>query len=46
MRKKKWPVYEACIEEYFASRLSSAEAGTLTQLLERMLAAARGGDVR
>jgi DNA-binding MarR family transcriptional regulator len=41
MRRKMWPVYEACIREYFGSVLSDEEAKVLAEVLRRMLSAAR-----
>lgn len=41
MRRKMWPVYEACIREYFGSVISDDEAKALADALRRMLQAAR-----
>jgi DNA-binding MarR family transcriptional regulator len=41
MRRKMWPVYEACIREYFGSVVSDDEAKMLSDVLRRMLHAAR-----
>jgi DNA-binding MarR family transcriptional regulator len=41
MRRKMWPVYEACIREYFGSVVSDDEARVLAEVLRRMLVAAR-----
>ena len=41
MRKKIWPVYRRQIEVLFADQLTSAEARTLAQALEKILAAVK-----
>ena len=41
MRRRMWPVYEAGIRQLFDGRLNDAEAGTLSAVLRRLLAAAR-----
>lgn len=41
MRRKMWPVYEACIREYFVSVVSEDESKVLADVLRRMLQAAR-----
>lgn len=41
MRKKIWPVYRRQIEALFADQLTSAEARTLAQALEKILVAAK-----
>ncbi len=38
---KAWPVYAKGIEQYFTSLLNDTEVGILTEVLERVLAAAR-----
>ncbi len=42
MHRKMWPVYQRCIEECFQAHVSDADAQTLAEVLQRMLAAARG----
>lgn len=39
--RRTWPAYAAGIREHFARHLDEAEAGVLTEALERVLAAAR-----
>lgn len=41
VRRKMWPVYEACIREYFGSIVSEDEARVLADVLRRMLLSAR-----
>lgn len=41
VRRKMWPVYEACIREYFGSIVSEDEARVLADVLRRMLSSAR-----
>ena len=41
MRRRMWPVYEACIREYFGAVISDDEAKVLADVLRRMLRAAR-----
>jgi len=41
MRRKMWPIYEACIREYFGSVVSDDEAKVFADVLRRMLSAAR-----
>jgi DNA-binding MarR family transcriptional regulator len=41
MRRKMWPVYEACIREYFGAVVSDDEAKLLADVLRRMLSVAR-----
>ncbi len=41
LRRKMWPVYEACICDYFESVVSEQESRLLAETLQRMVSAAR-----
>ena len=45
MRKKMWPVYEAQIQQLFASHLSIEEARVMGEALARAVKAARDGKI-